>query len=626
MRASILNPVAATASFMNAPFREVRLGPLDCIVERRGDCTYVRSPFPLAPYPDKITERLDHWAIHAPDRTIFAERDPHFEWRRLSYSQFRSQVRSVAQALLKRGLSSDRPIAILSGNDLEHAVLAHAAMYAGIPFAPISPSYSLVSSDFGKLKYIFSLLTPGLIFAADGPKFERAIDMVAPPDAEIVVTRGTLKRPTTNLQDLLETSATPEVDLAHARVGPDTVAKLLFTSGSTGTPKGVINTQRMLCSNQEQIGSTFQFLRDTPPVLCDWTPWNHTFGGNHDIGLTLYFGGSLYIDAGLPTEVRFEETVRNLRDIAPTFYLNVPKGFELLVHHLEKDKALRETLFRDTKVMFYAGAGLSQHVWDELYRLEVETYGERIIMLTGLGSTETAPFAMVASPEICRSGVVGLPALGVDVKLAPVDEKLECRVRGPNITPGYWRQPELTAKVFDDEGFYRMGDALKWVDQHDPKKGLFFDGRVAEDFKLNTGTWVSVGPLRARIIQHCAPLVRDVVVAGRDRDDIAVLIFPDLESVQKLGPECQSTAELVSHPEIRARFQSLLDDIAAMATGSSNRIKRAVLLAEPPSADANEVTDKGSINQRAVLDYRAALVEEIYVEPPTPRVLMLKGK
>ncbi len=383
---------------MNAPFREVRLGPLDCTVERRGDCTYVRSPFPLAPYPDKITERLDHWAIHAPDRTIFAERDSAFEWRRLSYLEFRNRVRSVAQALLKRGLSSDRPIAILSGNDLEHAVLAHAAMYAGIPFAPISPSYSLVSSDFGKLKYIFSLLTPGLIFAADGPKFERAIDMVAPPDAEIVVTRGTLKRPTTNVQDLLETSATPEVDLAHAKVGPDTVAKLLFTSGSTGTPKGVINTQRMLCSNQEQIGSTFQFLRETPPVLCDWTPWNHTFGGNHDIGLTLYFGGSLYIDAGLPTEARFEETVRNLRDIAPTFYLNVPKGFELLVHHLQKDKALRESLFRDTKVMFYAGAGLSQHVWDELYRLEVETYGERIIMLTGLGSTETAPFAMVASP------------------------------------------------------------------------------------------------------------------------------------------------------------------------------------------------------------------------------------
>jgi len=611
---------------MTAPFRDVRLGPLDCVVEHRGGCTYVRSPFPLGSYPDKITERLDYWSIHAPDRTIFAERGPDGEWRRISYSQFRTQVRSVAQALLNRGLSSDRPIAILSGNDLEHAVFAHAAMYAGIPFAPISPSYSLISSDFAKLKYIFKLLTPGLIFAADGPKFERAIDAVAPPDAEIVVMRGGLKRATTNFQDLLETSATPEVDRAHDKVGPDTVAKLLFTSGSTGTPKGVMNTQRMLCSNQEQIGSAFEFLRDQPPVLCDWTPWNHTFGGNHDIGVTLYYGGSLYIDAGMPTTARFEETVRNLRDISPTIYLNVPKGFELLVHHLETDKALRESLFRDAQMMFYAGAGLSQHVWDELYRLEVETYGERIVMLTGLGSTETAPFAMVASPEICRSGVVGLPALGVDLKLAPLDEKLECRVRGPNITPGYWRQPELTEKVFDEEGFYRMGDALKWVDPQDVKKGLFFDGRVAEDFKLSTGTWVSVGPLRARIIQHCAPLVRDVVVAGQDRDDIAVLIFPDLEATQKLAPESEALAELVSHPAVRARFESLLEEVAGMATGSSNRISRAVLLSEPPSADAHEVTDKGSINQRAVLDHRAALVEEIYVDPPSPRILVLKGK
>jgi feruloyl-CoA synthase len=326
----------------------------------------------------------------------------------------------------------------------------------------------------------------------------------------------------------------------------------------------------------------------------------------------------------MPTTARFEETVRNLRDVSPTIYLNVPKGFELLVHHLEKDKALRESLFRDAKMMFYAGAGLSQHVWDELYRLEVQTYGERIVMLTGLGSTETAPFAMVASPEICRSGVVGLPALGVDLKLAPVDEKLECRMRGPNITPGYWRQPELTAKVFDDDGFYRMGDALKWVDDSDVKKGLFFDGRVAEDFKLNTGTWVSVGPLRARIIQHCAPLVRDVVVAGQDRDDIAVLIFPDLEAVQKLAPESETLAELMRHPQVRARFQSLLEEVAGMATGSSTRIKRAVLLSEPPSADAHEVTDKGSINQRAVLDHRAELVQEIYVDPPSPRVIVLK--
>jgi feruloyl-CoA synthase len=618
--------VAAHPSLQTVPFRDVRLGPLDCVVERRGGSTYVRSPFPLAAYPDKITERLDYWAVHAPDRTMLAERGPNGEWRALGFAEFRTKVRSIAQALLRRGLSSDRPIAILSGNDLEHALLAHAAMYAGIPFAPISPSYSLVSSDFGKLKQIFKLLTPGLIFAADISKFEKAIDAVAPPDAELVSTRETPTRKTTNFQDLLETQETPEVDQAHASVGPDTVAKLLFTSGSTGTPKGVINTQRMLCSNQEQIGAAFEFLRDEPPVLCDWTPWNHTFGGNHDIGLVLYYGGSMYIDSGLPTTGRFAETVRNLRDISPTIYLNVPKGFELLVQHLDQDKALRESLFRRTRMMFYAGAGLSQHVWDELYRLEAETYGERIVMLTGLGSTETAPFAMVASPEICRSGVVGLPARGVETKLAPVDEKLECRFKGPNVTPGYWRQPELTEKVFDDEGFYRMGDALKWVDSSNPRKGLFFDGRVAEDFKLVTGTWVSVGPLRARIIQHCAPYVRDVVVAGRDRDDITILVFPDLEAAAKLAQGETEPARIVNHVDVRDRFHQLLEDVARMATGSASQIKRAVLLSDPPSADAHEVTDKGSINQRAVLDHRAELVEELYLDPPPAHVLVLRGK
>ncbi len=591
---------------------------MDCTVERRNGATYVRSPHALRPYPDKITERLDYWAEHAPDRTIFAERAPNGDWLRMTFSQFHKNERALDQALLKRGLSHDRPIAILSGNDLEHAILGHAAMYAGILFAPISPSYALVSSDFAKLKYIFNLLTPGLIFANDLTRFKKAIDAVAPPDAQLIDTPA--------LRDMFNTTVTPEVDAAHNKVAPDTVAKLLFTSGSTGTPKGVMNTQRMLCSNQEQIAGLFEFLRDEPPVLCDWTPWNHTFGGNHDIGMALYWGGSLYIDAGLPTPGKFEITVRNLREIAPTIYLNVPKGFELLVQHLDKDKQLRETLFSRTQIMFYAGAGLSQHVWDELYRLETQTIGERIVMLTGLGSTETAPFAMAATPDICRSGVVGLPGHGVEIKLAPMEEKLEARFKGPNVTPGYWRQPELNAKLFDDEGFYRMGDALKWVDEHDVRKGLFFDGRVAEDFKLVTGTWVSVGPLRARIIQHCAPYVRDVVVAGRDRDDIGILIFPDIDALTTLCPAPGKLSEMVNHPQVRSKFQTLLDEVARTATGSSNQIKRAVILGELPSADANEVTDKGSINQRAVLDHRAATVEEIYKDTPPDHVLVLKGK
>jgi len=611
---------------MAAPIRRLRLGPSDTVVEPLGGgVLLMRSPHALGEYPARLTARLEHWARVAPERTFIAKRGPDGAWRTLSYAETLAAARRIGQALLDRGLSAERPLAILSENDLEHALLGIAALHVGVPYAPISPAYSLLSTDFAKLKLVLGLLTPGLVFAADGQRFGRAIAAAIARDTELVVTdKPPADRPATAFADLARTAATPAVDAAAARVEPDTIAKLLFTSGSTGVPKGVINTQRMLCSNQAQIRAGMPFLADEPPVIVDWLPWNHTFGGNHNMGLTLYNGGTLYIDDGKPLPGLFETSVRNLREVAPTLFFNVPKGYEMLVPYLETEPALRDTFFSRLRMTFYAAAGLSQYVWDSLDRLAVQACGERILMITGLGATETAPYAIGANWETGRSGHIGVPAPGLELKLVPSGDKLEARVRGPNIFPGYWRQPALTEAAFDEDGFWRMGDAVRFVDPAVPGKGLLFDGRLSEDFKLSSGTWVSVGPLRTAFMQHFAPLARDLVIAAPDRDDVAALIFPDLEACRALaGATGDLSAEaLLALPAVRARFQDLLDGFAASATGSANRIVRALLCAVPPSLDSGEMTDKGSLNQRAVLANRAALVEALYADPPPADVLV----
>jgi feruloyl-CoA synthase len=608
----------------SAPFRDVRLGSTEVIVERAASgVIYVRSAQPLGPYPGRMTDRLDHWAVHAPDRTFIAKRGPDGNWLRISYREMRTLARNAGEALVGRGLSSERPMAIISGNDLEHVALALGAMYAGIPFAPISPSYSLLSKDFAKLRHIINLLTPGLIFAANGAEFARAIHSVAPADAEIVNTTNVLPGATL-YSDLVNTTAGAALDAAHARVNPDTVLKILFTSGSTGTPKGVMNTHRMWSSNQEMVRACWPFVAEEPPVILDWLPWNHTFAGNKDFGLILYNGGTLYLDDGKPVPGAFEESIRNLREIAPTIYLNVPRGYEALVPYLRREPELRKHFFSRLRIMFYAAAGLSQQIWDDLAELSIQTCGERILMLTGLGSTETAPFALWVSKEVSRAGVVGIPAPGVELKLAPVGHKLEARVKGPSITPGYWRQEDLTRAAFDEEGFYKFGDALLFVDENDAAKGFIFDGRMTEDFKLSSGTWVSVGPLRGAFLNHAVPYAREVVIAGHDRDFVAVLAFPDVDACRGLCPGLDATAsasEVLASAPVRSRFRALLEELSRQSTGSSNRIARLILLDRPPSIDSHELTDKGSINQKAVLANRSAQVEELYTN--SPRVITL---
>ncbi|MFV0280971.1 MAG: feruloyl-CoA synthase [Rhodoblastus sp.] len=604
--------------------RAVELGPQDVEIERRNTgVVFARSPHPLGDIPPDITSLVVDWARRTPDAILVARRAPNGAWRKLAYAQFLARMERIAAALLARGLSQDRPVAILSGNSIEHLLLLAACMHVGVPAAPISTAYSLVSSDYGKLRYILDLLRPGLIFADDGVAYAKALGVAAPTGVEIVTVTGAEALGATDFS-ALDVDAPEKVAAARENIGPDTVAKILFTSGSTGMPKGVINSQRMICADIVQAAFAMKELQLAPQVLVDWLPWNHTFGSNQNIHLTFYSGGALYIDDGKPTPGAFEATIRNLKEIAPTCYFNVPKGFELLVHRLREDAQLRENFFSRVKFFMYAGASLPQHVWDELERLAYETIGEKIRIVTGLGATETGPSVTFVTRGQVRAGMIGNPVPGCEIKLVPNVGKLELRVRGPNITPGYWRQPEATAAAFDEDGYYKMGDAIRFVDPADPQKGFAFDGRVSEDFKLMTGTWVSVGNLRAGMIAAFAPFLRDAVVAGHDREELAAILLLDPDGCRAMFRDLPDAepATLAAHAGLRAALADKLKAFQAKSTGSSTRVLRIIVLDEHPSIDHGEVTDKGSINQRAALAHRAGLVQELYGEKPSVRVIL----
>jgi feruloyl-CoA synthase len=577
---------------------------------------YLRAEQDLQPCTERMTDHLLHWAEAAPDRTFIARREKLADgstgdWRRVSYAQALQAARSIGQALLDRGLSAERPVAILSENSIEHALMALGCLYAGIPHCPVSPAYSLVSQDFDKLRHVLGTLTPGLVFASDAARYGKAIAATVPSDVEVVLGAGELPgRQATRWAALLDTAPTPAVDAAMQATGPDTITKFLFTSGSTKLPKAVVNTHRMWCANQQQMRQSMPVLLDAPPVLVDWLPWNHTFGGNHNVGLVLANGGTLHIDDGKPTPALMGETLRNLREVAPTIYFNVPTGFEALAHAMKADAVLRRNLLSQVRMFFYSGAALAQPIWDLLHAVQEQEIGERIVMASGLGMTESSPFGLFVTSHDVQSGHVGLPTPGLELKLVPTDGKLEIRYRGPNITPGYWRAPDATAEAFDDEGFFCTGDAVCWIDDADLHRGLRFDGRIAEDFKLATGTFVSVGPLRARIVAAAAPYVQDAVITGLNRHEVGALLVPTPAIRHLAGlPDGAPMDAVLSAAPVVAHFQRVADTLAAQATGSATRVARLHLLREPPSIDKGEITDKGSINQRAVLKHRDALVQ-----------------
>ena len=608
--------------------RPVHVASLESRFDHRDDgIIYAHSPQPLGEYGLRVTDRLELWARAKPDRVFLAQRKQDGGWQSITYSEFLARLRKLAAGLLRCGVSKERPLMILSGNSIEHALLALAAMYVGIPYAPVSPAYSLAVSEFRALTHVRDNFRPGIVFVDEGKRFECALKAICRGEEEIVFH---LLAPDglrcTSLSDFETSADFSKVDDANGEVGPETVAKVLYTSGSTGLPKGVITTHRMLCANQKMISHALPCLAEAPPVLCDWLPWHHTFGGSHNFGIVLHHGGTLFIDSGKPMPELFSETARNLRDVAPTVYFNVPRGYELLVQHLRGDTELRTKFFSRLQLLFFAAAGLGQRVWDELQDIAYLTCGEEIQMVTALGATETAPGALYTGADGAASGHVGLPVPGVELKLVPVGESLELRLRGPSITPGYWHRPELKDVAFDEEGYYRSGDAIRFLDPAQPLKGFLFDGRLDEDFKMATGTWVRVGALRMQILAHFGDILQDVVIAGPDRDYLVALLFPALATCRQLCPDLPADAapgEVLFRTEIVRIFQERLNSFAAFSTGQSTCIMRAIFADRPPSIEKMEITDKGSINQRMILKNRAEQIEELFRQPPSPWVFVV---
>jgi feruloyl-CoA synthase len=612
---------------LKPPFADIAFAVPSIACDEHADGTLrMQCLTPLGQYEPSLA-RLFRNAVDAqPARLFLAERDDTGAWRGVSYEQARRIVDAVAQSLVERGLSAERPVMILSGNAVDHGLLMLASYTAGIPVAAVSVAYSLQSQDHAKLKYIASLLTPGLVYVADTAPFAKALAALNLGGAEIVASRnGAHLESVTPFDNLKQTNPGSSLDQATRAITADTIAKILFTSGSTSLPKGVVNTHGMLTANQQQALQVWPFVTEQPLVLLDWLPWNHTFGGNHNFNLTMRHAGTLYIDAGKPVPGLIEHTIRNLREISPTIYFNVPAGYAGLLPFLERDADLARAFFARLRLIFYAGAALPQDLWERLEAVSIRTKGQRTPMSSSWGTTETAPLATAAHFLIERAGNIGVPVPGVEVKLVPSGGKLEIRVRGPNVSPGYWKRDDLTEAAYDDEGFYRPGDAVRFADPNDPAQGVIFDGRTAEDFKLATGTWVSVGALRVSALAAASPVLQDAVVCGESRQFIGLLAWLNVTGCQKLiGDDAPSShIELARHPVIRKHVSTMLARWNAAQSGSSHRIARVLLLPDLPSIDSGEITDKGYVNQRLALERRSGDVDRLFAAEPDLEVIVL---
>ncbi|KIZ44274.1 MULTISPECIES: AMP-binding protein [Rhodopseudomonas] len=622
---------ASAAAVMDKPaFRKIDWLPRDIAVDRRPDGVIVlKSKFPLNEYEPHIPAALARWAKERPDRIWLAQRTgPQRQWRKLSYGEAKASVDGLTQGILNRQLPAGRPVAILSGNSIEHALMTQAAMQARTPAAPVSPAYSLMSHDHVKLKYLFDLVKPALVLVQDAGAFAKALRALDLTGVTVVHVTGPVEGiPSIPFADLAATPVTQQVADSIAQITPDTVGKLLFTSGSTGMPKAVINTQAMMCANAAMMMQVRPRDPNGPQATyLDWMPWNHTMGGNALFNPVLIEGGTLYIDDGRPMPGLIDETLRNLREVSPTYYANVPAGYAALASAMEKDDALCRSFFKNLGLMAYGGARLPDDLFDRMQALAVRATGQRIVFYTGYGSTETAPTSTGTYWDTERVGLIGLPFPGVELKMIPIGDKYELRLRGVNVTPGYYGRPDLTEAAFDEEGFYKIGDAGVFVDKDDPVQGIIFAGRVVEDFKLMTGTFVHVGSVRTDAIAAATPVIQDALVAGQDRPFIGLLAWPNLHACRQIVGNPDATYEdVVKHPAVLAALRKGLETHNATTEGASSmRVARVMLMTEPASIDGNELTDKGYINQRAGLERRADLVARLYAEHPDPDVMVLQ--